>query len=353
MGIYKDSKQGTWYVKTYYTNWQGQKKQKMKRGFKLQREAKEWERTFLEQFSKNPDISFETLYNKYQEYIMPRIRESTAVSRFSMIDKHILPFFKNRIVSDIGPADILAWQNEMLGKGLSSTYLNQINVYLKAIFAYAVDYLGLTKNPCTKSIGGKKTKKLSFWTPEEYRLFINQIKNDIDHYENLTYYTIFEILYYTGMREGELLALTLKDIDLDNRLIHINKTYYRVRGKDLINPPKTDRSFRSVDIPAFLAEEIREYISHLYKPDPDTRLFEKRPTYLRSVLLDRANKAGVKPIRIHDLRHSHASTLINLGANPVLVAERLGHESADVTLRIYSHLFPKEQASIVSKIEKV
>ena len=81
MATYKDEKRGTWYCKFYYVDWTGTRRQKLKRGFKLQREAKEWERLFLEQFAKNPDITFEALYEKYKEYIKPRIRESTAHGR--------------------------------------------------------------------------------------------------------------------------------------------------------------------------------------------------------------------------------------------------------------------------------
>lgn len=347
MPIYKDKERNTWYVKTYYTDWQGQKKQKLKRGFARQKDAKEWERKFLEQFAKNPDITFETLYEKYRAYITPRIRESTAATRFGMLDNHVLPYFKDRIISDITPEDIAIWQTEILNKGLSNTYIHNINLYLKAIFRYAVDYIGLPKNPCRESIGSLKTKKLDFWTPEEYKAFSEACKNNIE------YYVMFEILYYTGMRVGELLALTLNDIDFKNGQITVNKTYYRITGKDLINPPKTEGSERIIDIPAFLVEEIKDYISHLYKPDPETRLFDKRPQYVRSILKDRAEKAGVKQIRVHDLRHSHASMLINLGANPVLVAERLGHENANITMKTYAHLFPSTQKDIISKIAKI
>ena len=197
--VYKDQERGTWYCKFYYTNWQGQKKQKMKRGFKLQREAKDWERMFLEQFAKNPDITFETLYQKYKDYITPRIRESTAQSRLYMINGHILPYFSKRIISDISPEDIIQWQNHMLAKGLSDTYLNQANIYLKAIFNYAVDYVGLQKNPCKKNIGSRKTKKLNFWTPEEYKIFIEECK------DNITYFTIFEILRDRFCKKGTTL----------------------------------------------------------------------------------------------------------------------------------------------------
>lgn len=347
MAVYKDNDRGTWYCKFYYVNWQGEKKQKLKRGFKLQREAKDWERKFLEQFAKDPDITFETLYKKYMEYLSLRVRESTLETRTGMLKNHVLPYFKNYIVSDITPTNILEWQNQMLKKGLSESYTHTINVYLKAVFTYAVEYQGLQKNPCNKAIGSLKCKNVDFWTPEEYKKFIDCCK------DNIEYYTLFEILYYTGMRVGEVLALTINDIDFKNCIINVNKTYYRIAGKDLINPPKTEGSERAVYVPQFLIDEIQEYIRHLYKPDPGQRLFDKRPQYVRSILMDRAKKAGVKQIRVHDLRHSHASMLINLGANPLLVAQRLGHESPEITLKTYSHLFPTVQTGIVNKIEKL
>ncbi len=129
-------------------------------------------------------------------------------------------------------------------------------------------------------------------------------------------------------------------------------TFYRLTGKDVINPPKTPTSERTIDIPEFLTEEIKDYTRRLYKPDPQCRMFHKQIQYIRSAFKTRIRKADVKEIRVHDLRHSHASMLINLGANPVLVAERLGHESPTITMNTYAHLFPKAQLDIVQKITK-
>lgn len=342
MPTYKNNDNGTWYCKFNYTDWTGKRKQKLKRGFNLQREAKEWERIFLEQFAKNPDITFESLYLKYKGYIEPRIKESTYHSKFLSLDKHVLPFFKDRIISDIGPADIAAWQNEMLGKGLSDTYLHNLNSALSSIFNYAVDYVGLPRNPCKKLIGSNKTRQIDFWTPDEYKRFSDACRDDIEKF------TIFETLYYTGMRKGELMALTLNDIDFKGNKITINKTYYQAGDKT--TTPKTHSSNRVIDIPEFLTEELREYVTHLYQPDPESRLFIRGEKYLRLALNSTAEKAGIKRIRVHDIRHSHASLLIDMGANPVLIAARLGHESADITLKIYSHLFPTRQADIVQKI---
>ena len=215
------------------------------------------------------------------------------------MDRHILPFFKDRVISDISPADISAWQIEMMRKGLSDTYLRSANTYLKTVFAYAVEYLGLERTPCRKPIGSTKTQNVDFWTPEEYSLFIHECR------DNIEYYTIFEILYYTGMRAGELLALTLNDIDFRKNQITINKTFYHLTGRDTIQPPKTAKGERTVNIPDFLTDETREYIKHLYKPDPNDRLFPKQLNYIRSAFNIRVKRSGVKKIRIHDLRHPY------------------------------------------------
>ena len=106
MPVYKDNSTGAWYCKFYYVDWKGKKRQKMKRGFKLQREAKDWERMFLEQFAKNPDITFQTLYDKYWEYVSHRLKDSTLRTREYMLTTHVLPYFKEQIVSEITPEDI-------------------------------------------------------------------------------------------------------------------------------------------------------------------------------------------------------------------------------------------------------
>ncbi len=343
MPAYKDQAAGTWYCKFYYVDWQGRKRQKLKRGFKLQREAKEWERVFLEQFAKNPDITFESLYLKYKEFIKPRMKESSFYIAFNTIDTHILPFFRRRIVSDIGAADIAAWQNEVLTKGLSDTYMLNLNTRLNAIFNYAVDYVGLPKSPCKKRIGSTKTKELSFWTLEEYKAFSAACRDSIEQF------TIFEILYYTGIRIGELLALTLADIDFENDKITINKTYYQQGHK--ATSPKTPGSNRVINVPKFLTEEIRDYVSKLYKPDSDDRLFNRSSKSVRHMLVKTAKQADVRRIRIHDIRHSHVSLLIDLGANIVVISKRLGHESPDITLKTYSHMFPSRQEDIARKID--
>lgn len=347
MPTYKDESKGTWYCKFYYTDWTGQKRQKLKRGFKLQREAKEWERLFLEQFAKNPDITFETLYEKYKKFKENRVRPSTLENQCNAIELHILPYFKSKVVSEITPADIVEWQNKLLEKGFSASHARQINAYLKMIFKYAVDYLGLSQSPVKSQICKPEKGNIDFWTHEEYKLFSDHIRRNIE------LYTAFEILFYTGMRKGELLALTLNDIDFSMKTIRINKTLAYVGGEYVTQPPKTQKSNRIIDAPQFLLDEIKEYTERLYGLDPEHRLFNRSRVWLGEAITYVCDKIDLKPIRVHDLRHTHASMLINLGANPLMIAERLGHEDVKVTMNTYSHLFQSHQKEIIEKLEKI
>ncbi len=347
MATYKDEKRGSWYCKFYYVDWTGTRRQKLKRGFKLQREAKEWERLFLEQFAKNPDITFESLYEKYLKFKENRVRASTLESQRNAIELHILPYFKSKVVSEITPADIVEWQNTILSKRFSASHTRQINAYLKMVFKYAVDYLGLSQTPVKSQICKPEKGNIDFWTPEEYKIFSGHIQ------DNIELYTAFEILFYTGMRKGELLALTLNDIDFNQKTIRINKTLAYVDGIYVNQPPKTQKSDRTIDVPEFLLEEIRTYISRLYKPDPEHRLFNRSRVWLGEAITHVCSRIDLKPIRVHDIRHSHASMLIDLGANPLMIAERLGHEDVKMTMNTYSHLFQSHQKEIIEKLEKI
>lgn len=215
------------------------------------------------------------------------------------------------------------------------------------VFKYAVDYLGLSQTPVKSQICKPEKGNIDFWTPEEYKIFSGHIQ------DNIELYTAFEILFYTGMRKGELLALTLNDIDFNQKTIRINKTLAYVDGIYVNQPPKTQKSDRTIDVPEFLLEEIRTYISRLYKPDPEHRLFNRSRVWLGEAITHVCSRIDLKPIRVHDIRHSHASMLIDLGANPLMIAERLGHEDVKMTMNTYSHLFQSHQKEIIEKLEKI
>ena len=146
-------------------------------------------------------------------------------------------------------------------------------------------------------MGKSDANKLEFWTKAEYDRFIAGIEPGSEDY------LIFEILFWTGIREGELLALSLSDFDMSGNLLHINKTYNRIRKRDVIDTPKTENSVRTIDIPNFLKEEVQEYAKKHYGFPEDQRLFPIVARTLQKRLKKYEALTGVKPIRVHDIRH--------------------------------------------------
>ena len=163
---------------------------------------------------------------------------------------------------------------------------------------------------------------------------------------------IIDMLASTGMRIGELLALTYNDINLEEKTISINKSYQRLKGKDMITQPKTPKSIRVITMPDFLAEEFREYCSHLYGIMKKERLFRFTKSHMEHCMATGIERSGVKRIRLHDLRHSHASMLVDMGVAPLEIAERLGHEKVETTLNTYSHLYPSTQSKLAGLLDK-
>lgn len=193
-------------------------------------------------------------------------------------------------------------------------------------------------------MGSEKHKEMLFWTKEEYLKFAEAMMD-----KPQSYYA-FEVLYWCGIREGELLALTPADFDLDKGLLSITKSYQRLKGRDVITDPKTPKSVRVIQMPQFLTDEIRDYLKSFYKVQPDQRIFEVTKSYLHHEMDRGAKEAGVKRIRIHDLRHSHVSLLIEMGFSALAIADRVGHESVDITYK-YAHLFPSKQQEMAQKLD--
>ncbi|MCF0130765.1 MAG: site-specific integrase [Pseudobutyrivibrio sp.] len=351
MSVTKDSKRGTWTMYTRYTDWQGVVREKRKRGFATKREALEYEREFLLKKAKDINMSFEKFVEIYMDDLRPRLKPSTYENKQYIIRDKILPYFRCKSLAEITPTDVIQWQNELLsfrdseGKPYSPTYLRSVQNQLSAIMNHACKYYDLPKNPCKQlsKMGKAKAKEMLFWTKDEYLAFAEVMKE-----KPVSFYA-FEILYWCGIREGELLALTRGDIDLAGRRLSVNKAFQVIRGCEVISTPKTDKSNRVIDMPEFLCDELEDYFGMLYKCDADTRLFEISKSYLHHEMDRGCKGAGVKRIRIHDLRHSHVAYLIELGFSTVEIAERLGHENISVT-STYSHLYPSKQKSMAEKI---
>lgn len=348
MAVFKDETRNTYYVKTYYIDYTGEKKQKKKRGFKLKKDAVNWEREFLLQMQGEPDMTLNSLAELYLKDIKTRLKEITYDGHKHLLENRILPYLGNKPINLITPADIRNWQNTQISTGYSDAYLKRMNNLLVATLNFAVRFYNLKDNPCrlAGSMGKRKRTKITFWTKEEYFKFIALV-------DDITKYTMFQTLYYTGMRIGELLALTYNDIDLDNGIIRINKTVNFKGGKVNVTSPKTPKSNREITIPQLLINDLNNYIRRIYDHKNTDRVFPYTKAILYNELKTKSEQAGLKKIRVHDFRHSHASLLIDMGINPLLISERLGHEKVETTLNTYSHLYPSRADELAEKLNKI
>ena len=296
-------------------------------------------------------MTFKSFVEQYTADMQTRIKENTWATKEHIIRTKLIPYFGKQKMSSITAQQIITWQNELMnykdenGKPLSPVYLKTINNQLSAIFNHAVKYYNLRENPCKKagSMGKKKNREMLFWTKEEYLKFAEVMMD-----KPLSYYA-FEMLYWCGIREGELLALTPSDFDFDKNTVSINKSYQRLNGQDLITTPKTEKSNRIIKMPQFLADEMKDYLKMLYDVGENERMFAITKSYLHREMDRGSKEAGIKRIRIHDIRHSHVSHLIDMGFSAIAIADRVGHESIDITYN-YAHLFPSKQTEMADKL---
>lgn len=351
MAAYKDEDRGTWYVSFHYYDWTGKNKRKMKRGFKTKREAIDWEQHFLSKSETNVEMTFEEFYKAYTRDRKPKLKRNTWEIKEHIVQTKLMPYFRDRKIGEIRASDILQWQNTMInyrskhGKAHKPTYLRTIQAELSAIFNHAVRFYDLRSNPVVKAgpLGSGKSDEMLFWTKEEYLSFANSV------IENPVSYHAFQLLYWCGLRVGELLALTPNDFDFEAHTLRITKSLQRIHGEDIITDPKTKKSRREIQMPEFLCKEIQAYLHSdavYYKTE---RIFKISKSFLRREMDRGTKKAGVKRIRIHDLRHSHVSLLIHMGFSAVSIGNRVGHESQNITYH-YAHMFPTEQIQMADML---
>lgn len=347
MPIYKDDKTGTWYCKFYYQDYTGARKQKLKRGFKLQREAKEYERTFLEKMQGTPDMTFQALYDLYIEDMSHRLRENSVAGKKNVFKNRILPYFKDKPVNTITPADVRAWQNEQISKGYSDAYLDRIQNMLTTILNYAVKYYNLPANPCDKAGHmGKRTRSQKFWTVEEFNKVMATVTDPAAS-------TALQLLFYSGMRFGELLALTLEDFDFTENTINITKSLqHRAKLGDIVTPPKTDNGIRCISMPVTVMQLIKGYTDRIYGISGKDQVFTFTKSLISGNMKRGATAADLPIIRIHDLRHSHVSLLIDMGFSPHLIAERIG-DTVQMVNNTYGHLYPTKHKEVADKLNEL
>lgn len=348
MPAYKDEKTNKWYCKFYYKDWQGNRQQKKKASFNKKKEALEWERDFLEKQQGNPDMTFKALSELYLEDVDRRLKKTTVELYICTIRSRYIPYFGDMKINEISPQQVRKWQTTLIDEGLAISYIKQLTVRLTSIFFFAMKFYNLRDNPVKKIGTLKNTPRATlFWTKKEFDKFITVVGNP-------THKIMFLILYYTGVRIGELLALTPEDIDLTANILTINKAHALINGKSVITTPKTPKANRVIALPKFLCSDIKTYIDTIYGIASTDGIFDYKVRHTINAALNKYIEiSGVKKIRLHDFRHSHVSLLIELGFSPLIIADRLGHEDIATTLNVYSHLYPHKQNELVEALDKL
>ena len=350
-----------------------------KRGFKLKREAKCWIETELpaiiarlEQKKKSIDaMTMDELIEEYCIYKKMHVRMTTFETKEHIIRTKILPFFKDMYVTDVEPIDIIKWQSEIskpihktkttsktenateneneisTTKCYSNTYLRTINNQLVSIFNYATNIRKLPVNPCKgiKKLGKKNAPEREIWTTEEFKQFIETQE------DNPAHYTAFMTLFWTGIREGELLGIKYRELDFENNIVYIKEGYHKIDEK-IDTDLKNDKSYRPVRMPDFLTQMIKEYTDSLYNLTPYTRVFEINKSTLLRNLHSGAKKAKVKDITVHCLRHSYISMCVNNGLSFATIKLQVGHSEYLQTMH-YTHSYKNASEHLAHTIENL
>lgn len=363
MPSYKDEKTGLWFCKFNYKTYTGDTKQKKKMGFTRKKDADSWERDFLIASQGQPNMPFKDFLEIYKKDNYPQLRLKTQITKDGRY-KRVLPTFGDLPLDEIDPLDIRKWQNSMIEEGLSSKYIESIQNEFSTVLNHAVRYYGLKENPIHKV--GKAKVPNEIKEPMRFRT-LEEFKEVYKHIGDIKAKTAINILYWTGIRKGELLALKWSCIDLDNKKLRIESSLQRIKGKDIITPTKTYET-RVLSLGDSTVEILKEYKSKVYNPQPNNIVFDWEKRFIENGIRYGVKGANdeikaynythevkrplIKRIHVHGLRHSHASYLINNGINIVLISKRLGHKNTSITLDTYSHFFPLEDDKMIEIINK-
>lgn len=329
-------------------------------GFKTKKEAKEeYSKLLLSSTEELADDKKSVIFQSFVEEIyLPwyktQVKESTYKNRLNTVQKHFA-YFYHRKVDEIEPIHVQTWQLK-LAKDFSPNYVRIVQGMLCMAFGRAI-ILGLAKKNPARMVGNIKSKKnkVDSWTLEEFQKVISLLYKG-DYYEHYLFIS-FWLLFMTDMRIGEAAALQWEDIDFETGLLSITKTlYYKSMNEYKFVEPKTQASVRTIYIDTDTLKKLqawREVQKKVLKNCNLVLSYNGIPTSkhtLPRALEELAGLAGVHRIKIHALRYSHASLLISMGENPLLIKVRLGHEKIQTTLGTYGHLYPNTNLEVAKKL---
>ena len=358
MPVYQDKKTKKWKFRVYADDVYGNRKQFERKWFNTKKEAQQAEIEFkLADKSDYSKITFYELWTQYRDYKKIHLKAQSFRSVESRIINHILPYFKEYKINKITNSVYLKWQMEIEKKGYKYKYNSSLHGAMVNILNYAIKFYGLKDNVALLTGNfRRKTElkpKVDFWTNEEFLKFIDCV-------DDFVYEVLFKTLYYTGLRQGEALALNWNDFK--DGYLDITKTISKeiVDNNRVINTPKTDKSIRQVKLDDELINKLnrlKRYYQGFEGFDNNWFIFGGINPLSPSTIGRKKNKycesAKVKKIRIHDFRHSHASLLLSMNVPITVISKRLGHSDINMTLNTYSHMIPKDEDKAVDILNRM
>lgn len=289
----------------------------------------------------------------YREYYLPdknkRIRATTQKRYYYIYRNRIRPYFGDLIMNEISPLHVREWQNIQISLNFKPKYLRTLHQFLSGIFEFCVRFHDLTENPCDRvdAMGRNgSSRRVNVWQ-------LNEFEKVFDCMSTTQYRAALALLYWTGIRKGELYGLQWRDYCPFSNKLKVERSYQRLNGKAVVLPPKTDTSFRNILLPnqAYRPLDVHR-AEHLDAQDTDF-IFTWSKRKLEDEIRHACQLAGVKRIRVHDLRHSHASLLIHLNIDIAAISKRLGHSSISMTLNTYAHAYDNADRVIADTLESI
>lgn len=346
----------------------GKRKQVYRGGFRTKKEAELAQAEFLTQvktegyFIEKNEL-MEVFMKKWLTTVYKHEVQPTTYERAErVVILHIIPAFGQCEVSAIKTYDVQQFLSNKSISGLSPASVKIIRNVLSKAFQTAMDWELIKKNPLDRVKGPTIEKKeKETWSSEEAKIFL-------DHCDELRWKVAFSLALHTGVRRGELLALKWDNIDLEKKTVKIKESLAITKEHGLIfTTPKTVNSYREVVISSSLIEllkalqeeqnDIKERMGPTYHDfDLVICTTDGKPVHPRNLArtFDRLiEKANVKKISLHGLRHTNATLLMKQGINPKIVSERLGHANVGITLDIYSHTDLDMQKETAVRLEKI
>lgn len=291
------------------------------------------------------NLLFESAINEYLNYIRVKKKLNTYLTNERRIKKYILTYFSDKNIFELEPKDYLNWQFEIEKLNFKYNYKSSLHYTFSDFLNYCCLFYKLDNN-VAKMVGNFKNKeseeKGNIWSIDEFNMFINKV-------DKTMYKIIFKLLFYTGIRKGELLALKVNDIDISNNKININKTITR---NHILQSPKTKSSNRIISINYSLSKELKNYINDLNLKNNDF-LFNISFSDLKRKKDYYCDKANVKKIKIHEFRHSHACLLFNNDVPIDEISFRLGHSKISMTTDIYLKYLPKKEKRVLNTLNSL